>query len=1644
MLFTMISTSVFGQIITIPAVDDPDFEQLPIIYVHGFNDDGRYWAINPETGGFSGTPGHYWDDLGIDTYVTQWWATQGFPYANAELGWARLFTSSEIRGNVAGVTPYNSTDPKEYFFNNYFQFFSPITAPGFLIGLYNNRITNNYNRNGMVEAHAQNLVDVLRTTDGFGGKLSGNRQVNIITHSAGGLDTRAMLSILNESENQYEKERVANVIYTAPPFGGSNMAEVARLIWQPETLDAGLFSEPWFQSAIGNKSIAEFLRYAMEPHVPEYLNGVITRLDEIHKRIFAAAAVLAGVIPPPSLEDVKVNDLTSNPLLANAVANTLNQFRDIASYVIGFPGDPKVWEDLIPERAVEHLDRWEANLHTKQFVTWGEGGAKINATPALSTARNDFSTLANPTGLQRLDDDHAVSNVSARVYSGGPNGYMTELAGYSDLDHGGVVLEVSEVANDWASTLLTPVTELIVSGDLKYEDQANRYFIVGPSSSFQIKASSRSFTDRFGQTINASAESVQYRIGVQNNDQEMVFGEWETESNEFTESFGSLIDPYDLSGERWFRMDWRAINQSGGLEAIRSAFFAIDDLPPGLTNIDIFQVGVENSGEIYGSMNRSMQGSRIVADNLTTLFDNHPLYSQLQNKPLTDWVIRDQSNKLLLLQFDQSATITYWWNDILGEPQTRETVNQNLSFVLGDFLFDGLNTLYFMAEDNAGNSTNIMAVTILVDNEPPAIALNYQPPGYLNWVAGPTTPLSVIAEDLETGTVTGSVSVPGFPPLPVGATFTLEESGIAQDGIFGIFVPITVTATDAVGNTAIETFEVYYDWTPPALDLQYVGQSATNQGNVFLQTDGTYITSENRIHVEMTATTNAAGIQPLTWQLTGTEEGQMRSGGPLTLQTFIRGFAYGGTINLFDGVNTIVISTTDDYGQHASYTLVVEKVNQLFDDIERPIELIGKGGTDQVAISDDGSVVVYRLDNQIYVWRNGESEQVDVSESGEAANDRSRNPAISGNGRYVYFASRATNLTDDDLSGKNFFVKDLNTGQIALLSRNSDGEPVNMNPTFARFAFTENSATTSGRYIFFHDRYSNYVEGATNNGFDIYAVDLDPDVNGDIFDSSYEIQRVSLAPGDSEGTGGGTPTVPGGSRYPSVSSDGLFLTFETTHTNLFPNDTNDQPDVVLTRFAMADDQGTLDFSGIENIPLNINTNGKINSLGARAPKIDRSGQVVVFNTRGNLVPEDTNNSAVDNDVYSSTAISDNWKQRLLTVESKNSAGESITGMAWGTPSVAVLDEDSNTRVGFVSDMDHLVEGDNNEGRDLFVRSGSDIEAINWISPDLPAGSDLGITGGISSDGTWAWWNTSYKYPDIEYNGQGGRAVHRRHIDPEPPVNAPAIVQHPANRSVYLGQNASFSVQATGYPLPEYQWYFNGEEIEGAVQPVYSIPGVLIENRGEYSVNVSNAAGSASSNTATLTVTSLTPLISEQPQNISIEEDSRLQLFVEAIGVAPLQYQWQFAGENIEPDSRINGINNDTLSIDAVTFSDAGEYRVIVSNGAGSDTSTVAFVAVTVSTSVDADEIPAQFVLSQNYPNPFNPQTKIRFGLPAASGVSLKVYDLLGRVVAVLVNDKLPAGYHTIDFDGSQYATGIYFYRIDAGQNQQVRKMLLIK
>jgi hypothetical protein len=88
--------------------------------------------------------------------------------------------------------------------------------------------------------------------------------------------------------------------------------------------------------------------------------------------------------------------------------------------------------------------------------------------------------------------------------------------------------------------------------------------------------------------------------------------------------------------------------------------------------------------------------------------------------------------------------------------------------------------------------------------------------------------------------------------------------------------------------------------------------------------------------------------------------------------------------------------------------------------------------------------------------------------------------------------------------------------------------------------------------------------------------------------------------------------------------------------------------------------------------------------------------------------------------------------------------------------------------------------------------------------------------------------------------------------------------------------------------------------------------------------------------------------------------------------------------------------------------------------------------------------PRQFFLDQNYPNPFNPVTELRFGLAHGGDVRLRVFDLLGREVAVLIHDSRPPGVYTVSFDGGGLPAGLYFYTLTTPEGTLSRKMMLLK
>jgi len=93
---------------------------------------------------------------------------------------------------------------------------------------------------------------------------------------------------------------------------------------------------------------------------------------------------------------------------------------------------------------------------------------------------------------------------------------------------------------------------------------------------------------------------------------------------------------------------------------------------------------------------------------------------------------------------------------------------------------------------------------------------------------------------------------------------------------------------------------------------------------------------------------------------------------------------------------------------------------------------------------------------------------------------------------------------------------------------------------------------------------------------------------------------------------------------------------------------------------------------------------------------------------------------------------------------------------------------------------------------------------------------------------------------------------------------------------------------------------------------------------------------------------------------------------------------------------------------------------------------------------DENTTPVGYCLNQNYPNPFNPSTEISFSLAKSSFVNLEIYNSLGQKVAALINNKMNPGSYIVKFNASNLSSGIYYYKIQAGEFQSVKKMLLLQ
>ena len=145
---------------------------------------------------------------------------------------------------------------------------------------------------------------------------------------------------------------------------------------------------------------------------------------------------------------------------------------------------------------------------------------------------------------------------------------------------------------------------------------------------------------------------------------------------------------------------------------------------------------------------------------------------------------------------------------------------------------------------------------------------------------------------------------------------------------------------------------------------------------------------------------------------------------------------------------------------------------------------------------------------------------------------------------------------------------------------------------------------------------------------------------------------------------------------------------------------------------------------------------------------------------------------------------------------------------------------------------------------------------------------------------------------------------------------------------------------------------------------------------------------------------------------------------------------------------ITGIEDTTYQIDSLGVGQTYYAKVLARNYYGdslwSSNITGFYIDRNATGTEETKELPSEFKLEQNYPNPFNPTTTIEYIIPSSGFVELNVYNLLGQVIANLVNEIKPAGIHKIKFNAIEFPSGIYFYKVDFNGSHKIRKLILLK
>lgn len=659
----------------------------------------------------------------------------------------------------------------------------------------------------------------------------------------------------------------------------------------------------------------------------------------------------------------------------------------------------------------------------------------------------------------------------------------------------------------------------------------------------------------------------------------------------------------------------------------------------------------------------------------------------------------------------------------------------------------------------------------------------------------------------------------------------------------------------------------------------------------------------------------------------------------------------------------------------------------------------GVGNSDAPSISENGDYIVYAsaANNLVTGDANG---FIDVflfdrhvpamptttrvskpSSVGVEANGQSANARISGNGDWVAFQSKATNLagTDANPSFADVFVWSRATGSTRVVSVSSAGAQ----STGASGA-TGVAISANGRFVAFDTDAAGLVSGDANVASDVLLHDRDPDGNGMFDENNGQTTLVSLGSLNQQtplGIGANTPQL-------AASADGqdVKVVFQTQADDMVIGDSNGQTDVFVRTTDPCDAPGittdpvsqsvcsgasvmfTVEASGTEPLSYQWRRNNT-NIGGATSPSLT-------------ITPVNTGSAGNYDCVVTNTCGSATSAAATLTVGTapQITTQPQSQSVADGGSAMFSVAANSSLPLSFQwrRGTTNLVDGGNLSGTTTSTLT------INPVSAA----------------------DAATNYNCVVSNSCGSVNSAQATLTVNAMCLPPQIETDPQSTAVCVGRVLELTVSAGGTPPLTYQWRKNGANLAGATGATFRRNSAVLSDAGTYVVVVSNACGMDTSAEAVVTV-SAGPQIAMQPVAQTVCGGDAAVFSVTATGTSPLTYQWRRGATNLVNGPRISGATTPMLTIDPVEVGDtSSSYACVVTDGCGSVNS--ALVSLRVNSPIIVDSQPADRTVAAGAATTFT--VAVRGANPITFQWKKDGVDIAGAIASSLIVNPVAAAH----------------------------------